>query len=139
MVISAVVIFGAGVTIYQHVFKFREVVEQIQSLQVGDVKQVNVYEGDWPKGEPRVVTDSAKIENLIVSLKAGERYFANHDKNNGFERVVIFQPQNLQLRIYQREGDDSGVIVGIGEWVRESSYRSFGSVHCESVGAWLDF
>ena len=118
--------------------RHRSVVSAIEKLESRDVDRILVYDGDWPRVEPRVVNDTEKITLLIKSLKTGKRYFPNHDRSNGFERVVFIEPQHLQFRVYQREGDSNSVIVGLGEWKGDSSYRSFGDIQCTLPTAWTD-
>ncbi len=129
---------GVWIGVSQILLKHRSVVSAIEKLESRDVDRVLVYDGDWPRGIARVVEDTEKIEMLIISLKTGKRYFPNHDRNNGFERVVFIEPQHLQFRVYQREGDSSSVIVGLGEWKGDSSYRSFGYIQCALPEAWID-
>jgi hypothetical protein len=128
----------AWIVVDQILLKHRAIVIAIEKLESKDVERVLVYDGDWPSGTPRVVEDAEKIKLLIESLKTGARYFPNHDRNNGFERVVFIEPQHLQFRVYQRVGDSSSVIVGLGEWKGASSYRSFGDIQCALPTAWTE-
>jgi hypothetical protein len=128
----------AWIGVSQLLLRHRSIVIAIEMLESKDVERVLVYDGDWPRGTARVVEDTEKIKLLIESLKTGERHFSNHDRNNGFERVVFIEPQHLQFRVYQRVGDSSSVIVGLGEWKGASSYRSFGDIQCALPTAWTE-
>ena len=126
------------ISIFRMTVGYRSITKAIEDFDFADVSQVLVYEGDWPKGNPRIVEDMGKIGLLIESLKTGEKYFPNHDKHNGFERVVIVQPQNLEFRVYQRTGDDHSVIIHLGESTSDSSWRSFGHMRCPLSSAWTE-
>ena len=118
--------------------EYRSTLRAIEKLASTDVERVLVYEGEWPKGASRTVEDPEKITLLVTSLKSGKKYSPNHDQHNGFERVVILEPQQLQFRVYQKKGDPNHVIVGLGEWTSETSYRSFGHIECVLPKAWIE-
>ncbi|MGI9241115.1 MAG: hypothetical protein ACR2RV_09950 [Verrucomicrobiales bacterium] len=138
VLIVAALIPVLWIAVSQLLIKHRSILATIERLDSSDVERVLVYEGDWPKGEPRIVEDGEKIKWLVDSLKTGRRYFPNHDRKNGFERVVIVEPQHLQFRVYQREGDSNSMIVGLGEWKSASRYRSFGDIQCALPTAWTE-
>jgi len=141
MVIFAVVVASAifpivFVGLSQHGSDHRKVLKAIQGLDAREIKELHVYSDDWPRGSPSIIVDQEKISLLLASLKSGKRYFANHDQDNGFRRVVFLEPQHLQFSVYQKEGDTGAVIVGLGELTGETHYRSFGDIRCILPSAW---
>lgn len=95
-----------------------------------------VFDRDWPSGESRIVSDPGKVRALLACLKSGVSYAANHDQQNGFERVIFLEPNLLKIRVYQKVGDTESVIVGLGEWKSETSYIHYGYLRCAADPFW---
>ena len=105
---------------------FKQVRGQLAGLKSSQIQQLVVYDRPGPEGKSRVITDQALIAPMLKSLQAGARYWHNHGRNNGFERYVIIQPQQLKLGVYQCEGDPQAMIVSL----------SGGDIRCPNPAAW---
>jgi hypothetical protein len=125
-----------GWILFGQIRDFREVRKDLEGLSVNDVDSLRVYDGDFPMGEGRVIKDRTTIMLVISCLRSGEPYTANHDKQNGFERVVMIEPQGIHMRIYQKVGDQNYVIVSFGEFSGETHYSHYGSIRCSSGLTW---
>lgn len=130
-----------GVAAFFGVFLWTEqrqhsVLQVVAALNPHDVKSLVVYDGDWPRGEPRAIVDQARIEALLASLKAGDRYSPAHDQQNGFERFIILKPQNIALSVYQKGEVKSAIIVKPGYWRGDQDYSTYGYLRCSNPNAW---
>jgi len=110
--------------------------EVVSALNAGDVVSLVVYDADWPRGEPRLIVDRAKIAATLASLKSGKSYFPSHDQQNGFERFIILKPQNVALSIYQKGEEGSAIIVKPGYWRDNQDYSTYGHLSCSCPDAW---
>ena len=114
------------------------VVAKIQKLEPSQVAHLVIFEGTMPSGESRNVSDTAKISALVACLKSGVGYAANHDRQNGFERVIFFEPNLLKISVYQKIDDPDSVIVGLGEWKSKTSYVHYGYLRCAADPFWKE-
>lgn len=110
----------------------------IKQLEAKQVNHLLVFDRNWPSGDARDVTDPEKITALIACLKLGVAYTANHDRQNGFERVIFIEPDLLQIGVYQKIGDDASVIVSLGKWKGETSYVHYGYLQCPADPFWKE-
>ena len=106
--------------------QFKRTRRDIAALRSADVVDLVVYDHSSRYGTPRRVTDTAKIAGVLKSLQAGIRYHSSHDPHNDFERSVILEQQQLELRVYQRPGDEKAVVVSL----------SGGDVRCPNPAVW---
>lgn len=114
------------------------VVDKIQKLEPSQVDHLVIFDGALPSGESRNVYDPAKIKALVECLKSGVGYAANHDRQNGFERVIFFEPNLLKISVYQKIDDQQSVIVGLGEWKSETYYVHYGYLRCAADPFWKE-
>ncbi|MGY8643995.1 MAG: hypothetical protein ACKVJU_23235 [Verrucomicrobiales bacterium] len=113
-------------------------VAAIKKLEATQVDHLMVFDRDWPSGDSRDVTDPEKISALIACLKLGVDYTANHDRQNGFERVIFIEPDLLKIGVYQKIGDNESVIVKLGKWKGETSYVHYGYLRCPADPVWKE-
>ncbi len=125
------------ITLWQQV-RLSQIQGKISALDAGDVSSLVVYEENWPQGEPRVVRDREKIGTILASLKSGKSYSSSHDQQNGFERFVILKPQGIVVSVYQKQGDDSAMIVTPGYRNGDGSHSAYGHIRCIDPAAWKD-
>jgi hypothetical protein len=109
----------------------------IQKLEPSQVERLVVFDRDWPSGEARNVSDAETVGALIACLKSGAAYAANHDQQNGFQRVIFIEPNLLKIKVYQKTGDTESVIVELGKWTSETSYVHYGYLRCPADPFWM--
>lgn len=106
--------------------QFKQVRRDIAGLTCADVRDLLVFDGAYPDGSPRKVSDPDTITMVLSSLQVGSQYRPSHDQHNGFERCIVLEPHDLTLNVYQREGEENSVIVGVGS----------GYLRCPDADAW---
>lgn len=113
-------------------------VAAIEKLQPEQVDHLLVFDGTSPIGASREVSDSEKIEALVACLKSGSGYTADHDHQNGFERVIFLEPSLLQIGVYQKIGDNDSMIIRLGKWTKETAYFHYGYLRCPADPVWRE-